>query len=403
MVRRMLTSAECQRTSRRATVTRSIVAISSLVLSILAACSLTVSPGDYAQGDGDAAARVVPPVPPGGARLLLLAGQRETFNSKDNAFFIQETAQAIVQADGTIGGFYYDRAPPLSVNRYAQALIEDGKVITSGTSATRGPQIAFAPLDTPTGALTGDWSLLAPDGSVQDFSSTFLVRPSLFVSMGGTESVALEDGGTAPVWNGKVFTASIDLDGHKAGGLALLNGASLASARGQARPLVYKDFLFAVGGRNEAGFVPDVDVSRLGADGTPGPYQATSPLPIATRLSELTTGAGKLFALGGLVDGDHPTDKVFFATIQDDGTLGTWGEAPPLPASLALGAGLFYKDKLYYFGGIRQSIADGGGDRNDPVDTIYALDIAANGTPGAAWREVGKLPSPRGGLAAVIF
>ncbi|WP_394826879.1 hypothetical protein [Pendulispora albinea] len=375
----------------------------SLVLSILAACSLSVSPGEYAQGDSDASSRVPPPsVPPGGARVLLLGGQRDPYFAEESGsyLFVRETVQGLVQADGTINGFYADRAPPLSVNRYAQLLLQDGKIMTSGNSPVEGLKVAFAPIDPSSGALTADWSVLKPDGSVPESSSNLLVRPSLLVSMGGTESVALEDGGKTPVWTGKVFTTPVDMNGRTIGRPAVRDGITLSKARGQSQLFVHKDFLLAVGGRDDTGYLGDVDVFRIGEGGTLGPSKAASALPIAPRVPEVAIGSGRIFVLGGVLD-DHPTEKVHFATFGDDGTIGPWTEGPALPRKLALGAGLFYKDKIYYFGGIQETSGEGGA-RLQTVDTIFALDVPAGG-PSGTWREVGKLPSPRGGLAAVIF
>jgi len=394
----------------RVTVTRGVVAAASLVLSVLAACSLTVSPGDYAQGGAVDAAAPRPPVPAGAARVILLAAQRTSFNQDhDDGFAIKETLEGIVQADGTVGQFFYDRAPPVETFGYAQATLDNGRLITSAVVAPRrvragSPQIAFAPIDTPSGALTNDWSLLDVDGSVQGRAAVLLVRPSLLVAAGGTESVATEDGGTTAVWNGKVFTASVDIEGRKTGGWTPLAGA-LSGGHGQGRLLVNKDYLYVIGGSSEAGAIDTVDVARLDGEGKPGAFAATEHLPVPTLLPEVTVAAGRLFAVGGVVGADQlVTAKVFSAPIKDgDGTVGPWTEGPSLPTSLALGGLLFHKDRLYYFGGIRQTPNEAGGiPVQDAVDTIYAADVGADGTL-APWRDVGKLPAPRAGIAAVVL
>lgn len=394
---------------QRVTILSGLVAASSLVLTILAACSLTVSPGEYAQGTGEDDAGVGlprPQVPPGGARVLLLAGQRKALDPKDFGFEIMETVEVIVQADGTVGNFFYDRAPPILGLNYAQALIDNGKLIATASTdrGRRGqPQIAFAPIDGPSGALTGNWSLIDFDASVQGRASTLLVKPSRMVIAGGFETVPTEDGGSAPSWNGKVFTVSVDIDKRTATNPTPVEGSALSGAHGQTRLVVNKDFLYAVGGRDEAGFIATVDVARIGADGTPGAFVATEPLPAPTLIPEVVAASGRLFTIGGVVDAGRVSPKVYVTKVNEtDGTVGAWSEAPALPKGLAVGGAVFLKDKLYYFGGIQQNALPDGGTVDDVSDVIYALDVPADGTFGT-WREVGKFPSPRAGLTAVVL
>ncbi|WP_394848200.1 hypothetical protein LZC95_12125 [Pendulispora brunnea] len=394
----------------RVTVTRGVVAAASLVLSVLAACSLTVSPGDYAQGGTSDAAAPRPPVPAGGARVLLLAGQRKAVGTADLDWSIEETMAGIIESDGTVGQFLYDRAPPIETSDYSQATIDNGRLLI--TAFVRGrfrgqptpPRLAFAPIDTGSGAITRDWSMVEMDASaVPSQSSVSLVRPTMLVASGGVEPATLEDGGPTTVLSAKVLAASVDLDGRKAA-WAPLEGA-LSGARSGARSFVHKDFLYVIGGRVEGGALSDVvDVTRLGADGKPGAFTAATKLPVAMGIPEVISAAGKLFVVGGLTSGDRVTAKVFAAPINEaDGTLGPWVEGPAMPAALALGAVAFHGNRLYYFGGIAQTLNDAGAvaDQN-PTDGIYALDVAADGTLGT-WRPVGKLPAPRGGLAAVVL
>jgi len=257
------------------------------------------------------------------------------------------------------------------------------------------------------GALTSDWSLLDPDGSVPAYASTLLVRPSTLLAAGGLVSTTDEDGGISSVWTKTILTASIDINGHKAGQLAPLGRAALTVGRGQARLLVDNDLLFAAGGNSsDTAFADAVDVAHIDANGVPGPFAATEHLPTPILLPELAAGGGKLFAIGGVIGeiiGDNQvTAKVHVATIRADGALSPWSAVPDLPIALALGGALVHDNRLYYFGGQREVVTSDGGIGNQVVDTIYALDLLPTGGFGT-WREVGKLPAPRAGLAVVIF
>ncbi|WP_394837686.1 hypothetical protein LVJ94_12320 [Pendulispora rubella] len=396
----------------RVTVTRGVVAAASLVLSALAACSLTASPGDYAQGGNKDAAAPRPPVPAGGARILLVGGQRKTVDGLDNEWAIKETIAGIIEADGTVGQFFYERVPPVETTDYVQATVDNGRLLVASLVRTRGtfdltpPRLAFARVDTASGAIVNDWSTVdvGDASALKQSASVSLVRPTLLVASGGNLNIRGEDGGPPTTeFNANVFSASVDLENRKMGDWVPSSGP-LSAARSGARSLVYKDFLYVVGGRNEAGVSDVVDVARLGADGKPGAFAATTKLPAPTLVPEVIAVAGKLVVVGGVGRDSHVTAKVFSAPINEaDGTLGPWVEGPAMPEPLALGAPLLHKNKLYYFGGVAQKFDDAGGviDQN-PTDGISALDVAADGTLGA-WSQAGKLPAPRGGLAAVVL
>ncbi|HWL88525.1 MAG TPA: kelch repeat-containing protein [Polyangiaceae bacterium] len=394
----MLGLARDLRASRRAfsIIAAALGAGSALVISILGACSLTASPGDYAQGGGvDAAPNVSPPpLPPGGTRVLLLAAQRPTFRPNDDAR-IQETVSAIVRADGSVGDFFFDRAPPLLTGAYGQALVDHGNVILLANSS---PAVAFAPLDPDSGALGADWSAMLPDGSIQGLATTFVVPPSLLVAAGGFVEVPV-DGGTTTEYNGNVFTATIDVAKRTAGAF-VPSPASLVGARGQARLVVSGAHLFAVGGRRDDVVVDDVEVAHLGEGGKPDAFVATARLPLPVR-PEVTVGGNRLFSVGGLIDRFHPTDRVFAAVIHDDdGRLEPWTTLPALPVALALGGAVFVNGKLYYFGGLSEVPDGDAGPLAVAVPTVYVLDVDANGS---RWTVAGNLPAPRAGLAVTVM
>ncbi len=399
----MLSSAGGSRPSRRTLgiLAGGALAASALFISVLNACAVSSAPGDYAQGTREGGAAVPrPPVPAGGARVLLLGGERDAVNGDDQVF-IQETMEIIVRADGSVGDFFYDRAPPIRLP-YAQAVLQNGTLLGLTSQA-----VVLAPIDTASGTISDNWAALQPaDGGASPPGSTglLLARPTLQVMAGGSITVDV-DGGRETQYQDEVLTASLDLAGKNRGPFAVAQG-KLTKARPQPRLAVYRDaFLYAVGGWDAAGkgapVFDTVEVAPLRADGTLGDFAATESLKTAAR-PDLIINGSYLFAVGGIVEGVKLTNEVWYAHIKDDGALEPWQKAPSLPANLTLGALFVVNDKLYCAGGLTLEDNDAGA-VSHAVDSILSLDLGPNGVAGDRWVPRGTLPAKRGGYAAVVM
>jgi len=382
---------------------------------VTAACSLTVSPGDYAQGPApkvdataaEAATDDSGQTPAGGSRLLVFSGQRQRLVPIDNGTSISEAASAAVADDGSLGPWTFHSSPPL-VGRFDNAFVTEGRLFVQNLNAIMVAQVDDIKASN---GQSASFTLLRPDGGPQGDPRFFQVGPAMMLSVGGSDVV---DGGT--VWNGKIFGAGVDVQSKTVAEWRLL-GTTIAK-RGYAALVRYKDFLYAVGGRDgddKSGLSNLVDVAALGPDGAPIAFAATEPMVRDAAKAHKVLGptvataplaaGGMLFSIGGVIDAtnDTLTDVVLAARIHDeDGKLDKWAVAPPLPGALRAAGAIFLKGRLYVIGGLGKAVL-GDASTDSLTDAIVALDVAADGTLGAAWRPVGKLPGARSNVMAVAF
>lgn len=155
--------------------------------------------------------------------------------------------------------------------------------------------------------------------------------------------------------------------------------------------------LYVIGGQR---FTPGVGLgpsntvyySRLGADGVPGAWATTTPLPNAAFYLNAAFWQGRLYVTGGWNHVGLLPD-VYSAPALPDGTLGAWRPETPLPEGVYTHAAAA-EGTLYVLGGV----VNGGSEvRND----VYFATIGADGTLGP-WTTTSPLPQPLSNLGSVV-
>lgn len=152
-----------------------------------------------------------------------------------------------------------------------------------------------------------------------------------------TGGVLQGDGGIS----GDVLSAPQNADGtlgawSTEAGQATTPGALARFRHGAA---TYKGNLLVVGGLNDTGFLSDVQVAPIAADGSVGPFSPTVSFPAAGRQDFGCIVVGDtLYVLGGDSgnDGGMPyDDDVWYAKLDGMGNITQWKQGPPLPTGLA--------------------------------------------------------------------
>jgi hypothetical protein len=136
----------------------------------------------------------------------------------------------------------------------------------------------------------------------------------------------------------------------------------------------------------------------------PCPAPAGATLPWHTAPAELQLPApraggalgliGTTYLYAGGSDGAAATNTVFVSHSSGVGNLTTWSQGPALPEARTDAAAVVLGNSLYVIGGY--------GPDGKPTSTVYALDVASDGTIGS-WTTVDKLalPAARAGSSAV--
>jgi hypothetical protein len=158
------------------------------------------------------------------------------------------------------------------------------------------------------------------------------------------------------------------------------------------------DVIYVGGGTDYRTMNDAVQRSVIGADGLPGPWVATTPLPhplagasaVAARGFVVLTG-GQVAPQGGL-RGLTRVAETYTAPIAADGSLGTWTPGPALPAPRFHHPSVYHDGRVYVVGGQGATEAEAG---------VFAARLGADGRLGP-WQTLRPLPEPRSHHAIVI-
>jgi len=168
-------------------------------------------------------------------------------------------------------------------------------------------------------------------------------------------------------------------------------GAALPQTLQDLKLAYYDGMVYVSGGWTGA------DYSKAVYYASPGGSWTTDPdsLPRAVRDHAMVIVNGHIYVLGGRQDG-APTDTVYFSEIDYDKSLRPWEvSAAALPQPLWGHAALTYAGFVYVIGGTNQST------EGTALDSVYFATVNADGTLGS-WTTTTNLPSPRNHHAAVV-
>lgn len=334
---------------------------------------------------------------------------------------------APVKSDGTLGP-WTDPQTPFNVSRHAfSAVASNGILYVMGGNSFTGVRddIQLAPLQS--NGLIDSWTL----NGAYDFPLGWAFHaavayngylyitgganpPSLYTS--ATSFAPIQTDGTLGSWNvasnnftdaryrhtavaykGYLYViAGNDPGGNQRSDVQyapiLSNGdlgpwnavnlPSLNTARSGHTSVVYKGFIYVLGGDNASpGTLNDVEYSQIGSNGTLGPW-ITSPKTFTTGRFLHTSVAynGYLYVIGGYTGTDYAND-VQFAPINSDGSIGDWAPTTSFEKKRNAHTSFAYNGFLYVMGG---------------HDGTYLKDVqfaafGANGRIGP-WRHTTELP-----------
>lgn len=159
---------------------------------------------------------------------------------------------------------------------------------------------------------------------------------------------------------------------------------------------VSQRFVYVTGGKDVQPLALDkVVVGKINTEGKIDSWITTTALPsplafhssiAATPFNSKVGGQGFLYVLGGTnLEGDV-INTVSFASLNIDGTLGTWNSTTSLPEPLHSFGALIFRNTIYISGGATTD--------NVPVNKVYKSIIDASGTLGE-WEAMPSLPSAR--------
>ena len=159
-----------------------------------------------------------------------------------------------------------------------------------------------------------------------------------------------------------------------------------------------QDVLYVGGGTDYRAMFDAVQRSVIGADGLPGPWTASTPLPHSLAGASAVAARGYVVLTGGQVAGEGGlrtltrVAETYTAPIAADGSLGAWKPGPPLPAVRFHHPSAYHEGWVYVVGGQGATVAEA---------DVFAARLGADGTLGP-WQRLRPLPEARSHHAVVI-
>ena len=154
--------------------------------------------------------------------------------------------------------------------------------------------------------------------------------------------------------------------------------------------LVYSSgYLYQAGGATEMnGFSDGVNVfyAQVHNDGTIGTWKNATPLPEGVCYHAGVAANGFVYVIGGNhfndEAGDFETNIVYYSKINSDGSLGAWNIATPLPQILFFLSASVWNSTIYVTGGSTDSTIS---------SNVYSAQIQTNGSL-SNWTTQASLP-----------
>jgi hypothetical protein len=171
---------------------------------------------------------------------------------------------------------------------------------------------------------------------------------------------------------------------------------SLSTANADHAGVIHNGFLYIVGGGNSGTAVNTVMYAKINADGTLGSWTTSGSTLPATRqsLSSVVVN-GYLYALGGETGGTA-VNTVYFAKLNQDGTVGAWQTNPyNLPVITSRNAAVTANGYIYEMGGGQNSTG------GSATANVYSAKVNADGST-SSWSTPNAMPAARYEHAATV-
>ncbi len=309
--------------------------------------------------------------------MYILAGGRSTSS------FLNDVQYAPINADGTLGTWQATTSFA-TARQGAPAITYDGYMYIMGGKTSGGVEndVQYAPINAD-GTL-GTWQATTSFATArQDFESAAR-NGFVYIIAGDSDSTNLRS---------DVQYAPINADGTLGTWQAT---TSLSIGIQEFSATVYNGYLYILGGEDNNDVLRNsVQYAQINANGTIGAWQSTTNLPAARQDFSSTAYNGYLYMFGGVLGSGAITNDVRYAKIDPAGATTTFGTTSQIGAVRALPCSVAYNGYIYVIGG---STSDSG---SNNTTTVYRATINADGTIGT-YGTVTALPQAKGSAGCTV-
>lgn len=151
--------------------------------------------------------------------------------------------------------------------------------------------------------------------------------------------------------------------------------------------VVYNGYIYEVGGAPNGGngSSTTVYVAPINNDGTIGEWSTTSALPQQLAGHSALVNDGFIYAIAGHDTTGGFSNKIYYAPINNDGTIGSWSIGATLPDYSFEGTSVVYDDRIYVLGGLGASF--------EPSANVYIGNINIDGSISSIQTSGNLMPS----------
>ena len=160
--------------------------------------------------------------------------------------------------------------------------------------------------------------------------------------------------------------------------------ATLPAPRWYLDCCAYNGYVYAIGGEQSAAGQNNVWYARIQNDGSLNPWLSTTNLPSGRMYHGSCAYNGYLFVFGGWGSGSYHS-TVWSAEIEQDGSIGTWSSTTNMPAPRSCISSAAYNGYLYIVGGYNGS---------SDYTTVWYAQIDSLGALGP-WDSTTNMPAVR--------
>lgn len=268
---------------------------------------------------------------------------------------------APINPDGTIGTWTTGVALPVATyNAQYFATKTRAYIIGGVTASNRTAAVYSAPINQD-GTL-GSWGAGTSLPYAVSNAHSFIVKNKLYLLGGGTNSDWLSAIYSCPVYGGKNDYSSYYSVGHVN---YLMPGSgkpwqqqyqintaqstditgwttttTLPAIQGNSAVLVTKNRVYLIGGKDNSGYLDTVRSASINADGTLGSWTTEISFPIAISDAQLVTTKAHVYMIGGRNASGY-LNVVYSASINADGSIGSWTKQAEYVYQTLSGSGSF--------------------------------------------------------------
>ena len=330
-----------------------------------------------------------------------------TFGGTNGNAIISTIYTATINSDGTLNSWSVHGTLPIALYHPYVAIIKDRVYIIGGSNAASLSSVYYASIDNNGVIGTFTSGVFLPKG--MSHGECFTTKNKIHISFGREIWTSnINSDGSLGNWY-KSASLPVDMGDTEcvitSSKIYLISSTTLAG--GCTNSVVSANFS---GGFNDysAYYAADTNSYTFPGSGQPWMQQYEINNVQTENISSWTSGENlpqpsgaaavfvtknRVYLVGGYTTSGSITNNVYTATINSDGSIGSWTAEIDYPVSVS-GSGCFtYKNYVYILGGFNGSVS---------LTSIYRASINSDGTIGS-WTLVGDLPNTNTSFATAII